>query len=154
MLHDQVAPNLVEVLGNMQVPPDGAEECALILIDFRNLESGYLAPGPRRVVAILEPLGGKNEGREEHAPTTLQGPTSVRLAGLLHGEVMGGNVRLDQDQIIESHLQGRVTRARAAQSLLDELPERQYTVEVGTAWHRRCRPDGFDDIRGRIWIGG
>jgi len=104
VFHDAIAPNIVQILANMELPVNGGKESDFVLVDLRDLESGDFAPGPRRVVAVLQPLRGKDESSEEHAPTALQDPTSVRLVGLLHGEVMGGNVRLDQDQVVESHL--------------------------------------------------
>jgi hypothetical protein len=157
VLHDAVAPDLVQDLAEMELPVDGGKKCKLILVDFRDLEPRDLTPGPCRVIAILEPLRGENQGRKEHTSPTLQNPTSVRRVGLLHGEIMRGNVRLDQDEVVESHLKRRVTRARTAQSLFDELPERQDAragAKVGAARNRRSRPYGFHDVRGRIWIGG
>jgi hypothetical protein len=138
VFHDQVAPDLVQVFTDEQVPVDSGKKRTLIFVYLRDLESRNLAPGTGRVVAVLQPLGGEDKSSEEHAPAALQDPASVRFVGLLHGEVMGRDVRLDQDQIIESHLQCRVARARTAQSLLDELSQRQDTVagaKVGAAWH-------------------
>lgn len=105
MLHDAVAPDVVQVLADVELPVDSGEERHLVLVDLGNLEAGNLTPGTGRVVAILQPFGSQNKGSKKHAPTTLQDPTSVRLVGLFHGEVMGGDVRLDQNQVIESHLQ-------------------------------------------------
>jgi len=45
-----------------------------------------------------------------------------------HGEVVLGQVRLDQDQVVQGNLESRVAGARAAEGLLDEHAERKYST--------------------------
>lgn len=97
VLHDAVAPDLVQVLANVELPIDSGEEGKFIFVDLADLEPRNLAPGSSRIIAVLEPLRGEDQGSKEHTTATLQDPTSVRLVGLLHGEIMARNVRLDQD---------------------------------------------------------
>jgi hypothetical protein len=90
----------------VQLPIDGEQEGNLVLVDLVGVETRDLAPRTSRVVTVLEVLGGQNERGEKHAPPTLQGTIRVVIVWLLHGEVVLGNMRLDEDQVIQSYLEG------------------------------------------------
>jgi hypothetical protein len=96
-LEDDVGPALENGIGDVYPPVDGKEEGHLVLVDLEGVETGNLAPSAGRVVAILQVLGGEDESGEEHAAAALEGADRVRVIGLLHGEVVIGDVWFDQD---------------------------------------------------------
>jgi hypothetical protein len=148
MLQNNLSPSLEDFVCDVQLPVDSKEESHLVLVDLLDGEAGNLAPGTRRVVSVLKVLGGKDQGREEHAPTALKSAVRVAVLVLLGSEATLGNVRLDEDQIVQGDLQRRVTRTGAPKSLLDKGPQREHgsVARFRAAWSRRKRPDGFDDL--------
>ena len=152
MLHDTICPTVVHLVGDVQLPVNREQESHLILVDLLGVKPRNLTPGARRVVAILQILGCQDQSREEHATTALKNATRMAVVRLFHGEVMIRHMGLDQYQIVESNLQCGVTRARAAQSLLDESAQGQNAIaaSLSAANHRRRGPDSLDDLCGRI----
>lgn len=110
MLQNDLSPFLEDFVCNVQLPVDSKEESHLVLVDLLDAEARDLAPGTRRVVPVLKVLGCKNQSREEHAPTALKSPVRVAILVLLSSKAALGNVRLDEDQIVQGDLQRRVTR--------------------------------------------
>lgn len=114
----------------MQLPADFAKECSLVGVDLADLQPRHLAPGFCRVVAVLEILGGQDEGSEEHAPTTHEGARGRTVIALLHGEIALGYVRFDEDEVVQCHLQRRVAGTRSLESLFDVSAQRQDAATV------------------------
>ena len=140
----------------MKSPPDGFQEHQLVLVDLQRVQTGNLAPSTGRIVSVLEVLGGKNQGGQKHASTTLHGPADGLLARLLFGKIWVGHVRLDLDQIIQGHLQSAVARPRTTQGLLDKGAKRQYAFATGSrvTTKRHCRqgPDDLDNLGCGVFV--
>jgi len=81
----------------MQVPVDCEKERHLVLVDFMCSETGYLAPGPGRIIPVLQVLRGQDQGREEHPPTTLKSATGMAVICLFHREIAIREVIFDQN---------------------------------------------------------
>jgi hypothetical protein len=62
-----VSPFLIDILADMQLPVDSLQERNFVLVNFLCIQARNLTPGACRVVAILEVLGGQNQGSQEHA---------------------------------------------------------------------------------------
>lgn len=137
----------------MDAPVDREEEGHLVLVDLEGVQAGNLAPGAGRVVAVLKVLGGEDERSQEHAATALERADGVDVVGLLHGEVMAGDVRFDEDEVVEGNLQGGVARSRTAERLLDEGSEGEdaLAAHLAAAHDRGEGPDRFNDLGGGIW---
>jgi hypothetical protein len=105
MLENDFSPLLEDLVGNVQFPVHSKEESHLVLVDLLDVEAGNLAPGTCGVVSVLKILGRKDQGREEHAPAALKSPLSVAILVLLRSKATLGNVRLDEDQIVQRDLQ-------------------------------------------------
>lgn len=125
----------------MKSPPHGFQEHQLVLVDLQRVQAGDLAPSTGGIVSVLEILGGKDQGGQKHASTTLHGPGDGLLTRLLVGKIWVGHVWLDLDQIIQGHLQGAVARPRTTQGLLDKGAKRQYTFATRSrvTTKRHCR---------------
>lgn len=119
-LQNDVGPALEDGIGDVEAPVDGHQERHLVLVDLVGAETADLAPRARGVVAVLQVLGGQDEGGQEHAAPALEGARSVALVRLLHGEVEAGDVGLDEDEVIERYLECGVASLRPPQGLLDE----------------------------------
>lgn len=104
MLENNLSPPSEDLIGDVQLPVDGEEKGNLVLVDLLDVEARNLAPGPGRVVSVLQILGRKDQGREEHAPAALKSSVSVAVLILLHSKATLGNVRLDEDEIVQSDL--------------------------------------------------
>jgi hypothetical protein len=68
---------------------------------------------------------------------------------LLHSEVMLGQVRLDEDQVVQGNLQGGVAGARTAKSLLDESAQGKHTTSsnsLATALGLSKLPDNLNHL--------
>jgi len=65
---------------------------------------------------------------------------------LLHGEVVLGNVWLDEYEIIKCYLQGRIAGARSSKGFLNKEPQWQDSTgaQPVSADDRREWPDGLD----------
>jgi len=79
----------------MEFPVNGNEESDLVLVDLLGVETRDLAPSASREITILKVLGGKDECGEEHTAPALENTACMNVIGLLHGEVMAGDVWLD-----------------------------------------------------------
>lgn len=99
-LQHEVGPALEGSFRDVQAPSDRLEEHQLILVDLQRVQTRDLAPRAGGVVAILEILGGEDEGGQEHAPTTLHRPHTRLIPRLLLGEVVRGHMGLNLNQII------------------------------------------------------
>jgi hypothetical protein len=69
---------------------------------------------------------------------------------------MLGQVSLDEDQIVQSDLQGRVTGTRSAKSLLDESAEGEHSTSsssLTTTLGLRELPDNLDHLSSGILMG-
>ncbi len=152
MTQHEIGPALKDALGDVQAPVDGLEEGHLVGVDLVRAQSRDLAPGAGRVVAILQVLGGQDQGGQEHAPTTLERPHGRAIFRLGTGEVEGGDAVLDADEVVERHLQGRIAGTRSTERLLDEGLERQHATSRSEGARRSTgdigqRPDHLDDLR-------
>jgi hypothetical protein len=149
VLENNLSPALEHVVCNVQSPVDSEQEGDFVLVDLVGVEPGNLAPGACRVVAVLKILGSQDEGGEEHATAALQSAVGMTILGLLHDEVVLGHMGLNEDQVVQSHLEGGVASARASKSLLDKSTQRQncLATKFTAACHRGERPDRFDDLR-------
>jgi len=92
----------------MQLPANFFEKNPLVAIDLTDFEPGHLAPGLGGIIAILEVLRRQNERSKEHPSSAHQCAICRTIRGLLHCEVKFRDRRLDQDQIIQRHLERRV----------------------------------------------
>jgi len=92
----------------MELPVNGNQKSNLILVDLLGVKSRDLAPSPSRVVSILEILGSQDQGREEHAAATLKCTIGMAVIRLLSGKVMLGNMGLNENQVVQGDLEGRV----------------------------------------------
>lgn len=148
ILEDNVGPSLEDLVGNMQLPINSEQERNLILVDLLSVEAGDLAPGTSRVVAVLKILGGQDECGEEHATPTLESTVGMVIVGLLHGEIVLGNMGLDEDQIIQCYLEGGVAGTGASQGLLNESSEGEhgFAAKLTAAYHGREGPNRLDDM--------
>jgi hypothetical protein len=66
---------------------------------------------------------------------------------------MLGQMRLDQDQVVQGNLQRRVACARATERLLDKHAERKYSASrsiLTAALGLRKLPDNFNHLGSRI----
>jgi hypothetical protein len=139
----------------MKSPSNGFEEHQLVLIDFQRVETGYLAPCPSGVIPILEVFRCKNQSCQEHPTAALHGPQERLIPRLLLGKVEIRNMRLDLDQIIESHLQSAVAGARPTECLLDKCAKRQDSFapssSIAAMRDRGQRPDSLDNLRSGIF---
>jgi hypothetical protein len=79
----------------MQTPTDRLQKHQLILIDFQRVQARNLAPGPGRVVTVLQILRGQDQRRQKHTTTALHGPHHRLITGLFLCEVMGRHMRLN-----------------------------------------------------------
>lgn len=136
----------------MQAPVDSHQERHLVLVDLVGAEAADLAPRARGVVAVLQILGGEDEGRQEHAAPALQGARSMALVRLLHCEVEAGDVGLDEDEVVERYLERGVAGLRPPQGLLDEgaQGEDAFGAHLATAHNGRKGPYRFNDLGGGI----
>lgn len=144
-------PSLKDWVCNVQLPVDGLEKRHFVGVDLVDLEAGDFAPGPSRVISVLEVFRGQNQGGQEHAATALQSPQRLVL-GLLHGEVNLGDVRLDEDEVVKCDLEGRVAGPGSAERLLNKGSKRQHTAAgalVATGRHREG-PNHLDHLGRRV----
>ena len=132
----------------MEVPADGKEKGNLVLVDLLGVESRNLAPSSSRVVSVLEILGGQDQSREEHATTTLESAIGMAVLRLFGSKVVLRNMRFDQNQIVESNLEGRVASPGATQRLLDKGTQRQHglAAQLTSANDRGEGPNGLDNL--------
>ena len=107
-------------IGDVDAPVYSEKKGHLVLVNLQSVQTGDLAPGASGVVAVLEVLGGQDQRREEHAAPALQSADGVGVVRLLHREVVARDVRFDEHQVVEGHLQGRIAGAGAAERLLDK----------------------------------
>lgn len=89
----------------METPIDSNKESHLVLVDLVRVQPADLTPGASRVVSILQVLRSQDEGRQEHATTALQSSDGITILRLFHGEIMFGDMWLNQDQVIQCNLQ-------------------------------------------------
>lgn len=103
MSQNNLLPLLPHRIDNVELPVDRFQESHLVCVDLANLEPRDLAPRAGRVVAVLQILGGEYQRSKEHATTALE-RAKRSIFGLRHGEVMLGQVGLDEDQVVQSNL--------------------------------------------------
>jgi hypothetical protein len=123
---NNLLPLLPNGVSDVQLPVDSLEERHLIGVDLTDLEARDLAPCASRVVAILQVLRRENERCKEHATSTLQS-TERGILRLGHGEVMLGQMGLDEDQVVQGNLQSGVAGPRPLERLLDESAEGKHS---------------------------
>lgn len=152
VLENDFGPSLKDIFGDVEVPANSKEESNLVLVDLLGVESRDLAPSASSVVSVLEILGSQDQSRKKHASTTLKGAIGMSVRGLLSRKVVLGNMRLDENQVIERDLEGRVASARAAQRLLNKGSQRQHGLasQLTSACGRGEGPDGLDNLSRRI----
>lgn len=152
MLENNFGPSSENLISDVELPVDSKEKGDLVLVDLLDVEARDLAPGTCRVVAVLKILGSKDQGREEHAPAALKRSVSEPILVLLHSKATLGNVRLDEDEIVQRDLQGRVASARAPERLLDKGAQRQHgpVARLRAARSGREGPDGFNNLGRRV----
>lgn len=152
MLEHNISPSLEDLIGDVELPVDSKEKSDLVLVDLMSVEPRNLAPSPSRVVPVLEILGGQDQSREEHAAATLERAIGMSILGLLSSKVVSRDMRLDENQVVESNLKSGVAGARAAQSLLDKGAQREnrLATQLASANNRRERPNCFDNLSRRI----
>lgn len=152
VLENDFGPSLEDILRDVKVPANGKEESNLVLVDLLGVESRDLAPSASSVVSVLEILGSQDQSREKHATTTLKCAIGMSVRGLLGRKVVLGNMRLDENQVIERDLEGRVASARATQRLLNKGSQRQHGLasQLTSACGRGEGPDGLDNLSRRI----
>jgi hypothetical protein len=149
---DYLLPLLPDRIDDVKLPVDCSKESHFVRINLAHFEARDFAPSAGRVVTILQILGCQDQGRKEHTTTALQCTQGCNILGLLHREVVFGDMRLDQNQVVQSDLQGAVAGARAAQGLLDKSPERYYATGCSFTPTGRSRggPNDFHHLSGRI----
>jgi hypothetical protein len=149
---DNLLPFLPNGINDVKLPVDSLQKSQFVGVDFAHLQPRDVAPSAGRVIAILQILRRQNEGSKEHAAPTLQSAQRRNILRLLHSEVVFWHVTLDKDQVVQSDLQGAIARARTAQSLLDESPERQNSsrCSFASAGGSRSGPNDFNHLSGRI----
>lgn len=132
----------------MKLPVDGKDESQLVLIDLVCCKTGDFAPGTGGIVAVLKVLGRENQSSEKHAAAALESTTLMTVVRLFHGEIVLGDMGLDQDEIVQGDLERGVAGARSAERLLDEGAQGQngLAADIIVADDRRKWPDGFDDL--------
>jgi hypothetical protein len=123
-------PLLPNGVSDVQLPVNSLEERHLVGVDLTDLEARDLAPCASRVVAILQVLRRENERCKEHATSTLQS-TERGILRLGHGEVMLGQMGLDEDQVVQGNLQSGVAGPRSLERLLDESAEGKHSRPRG-----------------------
>jgi hypothetical protein len=90
----------------MELPVHSGKEGHLVRVDLKDSQSRHLTPCFRGEIPVLQVLGSQNESCEKHATSTLKSAVSGRILGLLHGEVVLWDVRLDQYQVVQGYLEG------------------------------------------------
>jgi hypothetical protein len=123
-------PLLPNGVSDVQLPVNSLEERHLVGVDLTDLEARDLAPCASRVVAILQVLRRENERCKEHATSTLQS-TERGILRLGHGEVMLGQMGLDEDQVVQGNLQSGVAGPRSLERLLDESAKGKHSRPRG-----------------------
>jgi hypothetical protein len=123
-------PLLPNRVSDVQLPVHSLEKRHLVGVDLADFEARDLAPCASRVVAILQVLGRENERCKEHATSTLQS-TQRGILRLGHGEVMLGQMSLDEDQVVQGNLQSGVAGPRSLESLLDESAKGKHSRSRG-----------------------
>lgn len=111
----------------MKFPIHCLQKHQLVLVDLQCIQTGDFAPSAGGVVSVLEVFGGENQGGKEHASTTLHSPADGLTPSLVMGQIVTGHVRLNLNQIVQSHLQRAITGPRPAERLLDEGAKGQNT---------------------------
>jgi hypothetical protein len=109
----------------MHLPVDSKQESNFVLVNLFSSKSRDLAPGARRIISVLKILGGKDQSSKKHATAALECAVSMSVHRLFHCEIMFRHMRLDENQVIQSNLESRVTCPRAAQGFLDEVAQWQ-----------------------------
>jgi hypothetical protein len=144
VLENNVSPSLEDTVRNVQLPVHGLQEGHLVLVDLVRVQAGNLTPGAGRVVTVLQVLGCQNKRGKEHAAAALKGLSRVAVVQLLHNEAPAGDMGLDENQVVQSHLQRGVTCPGAAQRLLNKgaQGEHGFASELAAADRRRRGPDG------------
>jgi hypothetical protein len=116
----------------MEFPADLSEEGSLVGIDLFYRQAGHLAPGLGGVVAILQIFRSQNEGCKEHSTSAHERAVRRAFPRLFHCEVALRHEGLDQDQVVQRDLKGRIARARASERLFNVGAERQDAASGGS----------------------
>jgi hypothetical protein len=152
MAQNNLLPLLPDGVRDVELPVDSLQESHLVGVDLAHLQTRDLAPCPSRVVAVLQILGGENQSSKKHTTATLE--STVRcIFRLSSGEVLLGQVRLDEDQVVQGNLQGGVASARSTESLLDKGTQRKDSTtrtSLTAALRLSELPDDLDHLSCRI----
>jgi len=108
VFQNNVRPSLEDCFWDMQAPTNGTQEETLVAVNLHCSQSRHLAPRLRRVVAVLQILGGQDEGSQEHASATLHGAQRRTVDRLLHGSIMRWDMGSDEHEVVQSNLQRRI----------------------------------------------
>lgn len=109
---DQLGPPVEDTGRDVESPVDGPTKGHFDAVNFTDLEAGDLAPGTRRVVAVLQVLRRQDQRGQEHPASTLEGADRLPIVRLLPAAEVGfRNAGHDDNQVVECYLQGGVAGA-------------------------------------------
>jgi len=141
----------------VKLPVDLAKIYSLISIDLGNFQAGHLAPGFRRIVAVLQVFGGEDEGCQKHSSAAHERTACRAVNRLLPREVCLRYEALDQNKVVEGNLKSTIARSRTAECLFNVCSQRQDATASATvtpAWYSGSGPYYLYHLSGRVFRQG